>query len=125
VNGLPLRRWLDGATLLLGLLLLWVFVRQTDFHADLDLLVRIGPLPFLIYLAVNVALAILTPGPQFGGEPAQVYLLVRRSRLAAPQAVASVALDRLLELTLNFTFLAGGFSMHCTMGFWEPRWMVG
>ncbi|MBI3958264.1 MAG: flippase-like domain-containing protein [Chloroflexi bacterium] len=136
------RRWLDGAALLLGLLLFWIFARQVDWGDGLSLLRRIGPTPFLIYLAVNGGIAVLfavrwwllltgmgvylpfgrvvvyrmiaatvsllTPGPQFGGEPAQVYLLVRHSGVAAPQAIAAVALDRLLELAVNLAFLTGG-----------------
>lgn len=137
------RRWLDGAALLLGLLLFWLFARQVDWADGFALLRRIGPTPFLIYLAVNCGIAVLfanrwwlllagmgvdvpfgrvvvyrmiaatvsllTPGPQFGGEPAQVYLLVRRSHVASSQAIASVALDRLLELAVNLAFLTGGF----------------
>ncbi len=136
------RRWLDGTALLLGLLLLWLFAQQVDWRDGQALLRRIGPTPFLIYLAVNGGIAVLfavrwwlllrgigvdlplrrvvvyrmiaatvsllTPGPQFGGEPAQVYLLVRRSGVAVPQAIAAVALDRLLELAVNLAFLTGG-----------------
>ena len=136
-----LRPWLNRSALLLGLLLFWLFARQVDWAEGLALLVRMGSTPFLIYLAVNVGIALLfanrwwlllrgmgvhlpfgrvavyrmiaatvsllTPGPQFGGEPAQVYLLVRGSGVAAPQAIAAVALDRLLELAVNLAFLAG------------------
>lgn len=136
------RRWLDGATLLLGLLLLWLFARQVNWREEFVLLAQIGPAPFLIYVAINCAIALffanrwwlllrgmgvplpfgrvavyrmigatislLTPGPQFGGEPAQVWLLVRRGGVTSSQAIASVALDRLLELTANLAFLVAG-----------------
>ncbi|GAB4398119.1 MAG: hypothetical protein OHK0052_21020 [Anaerolineales bacterium] len=49
-----------------------------------------------------------TPGPQFGGEPLQVRLLQTRHHLPLPQALAAVSLDKLLELLVNFTFLALG-----------------
>lgn len=49
-----------------------------------------------------------TPGPQFGGEPLQVYLLKRREALPTEIAVASVAVDKLLELLANFSFLLVG-----------------
>lgn len=49
-----------------------------------------------------------TPGPQFGGEPLQVALLNRRHAMPLPAAVAAVTLDRLVELSLNFGFLAFG-----------------
>lgn len=136
------RRWLDWATLLLGLLLLWLFARQVNWREAFALLAQIGPVPFLIYVAINCAIALffanrwwlllrgmgvripfgrlaiyrmigatislLTPGPQFGGEPAQVWLLARRGGVASSQAIASVALDRLLELTVNLAFLVAG-----------------
>lgn len=54
------------------------------------------------------AVSLLTPGPQFGGEPLQVHLLVRREAAPPDRAVASVALDRALELTANFAFLLVG-----------------
>lgn len=135
------RGWLDRLAVLLGLLLLWFFVQQVDWAEGLMLVGRMGPGPFLLYLAVNVGISLLfanrwwlllrgmgvrlpfgrvavyrmiaatvsmlTPGPQFGGEPAQVYLLVRGSGVAAPQAIAAVALDRLLELAVNLAFLTG------------------
>lgn len=49
-----------------------------------------------------------TPGPQFGGEPLQVALLNRRHAMPLPTAAAAVTLDRLVELSLNFGFLAFG-----------------
>ena len=136
------RRWLDGATLLFGVLLFWLFARQVDWAAGFALLGHVGPLRFLLYLAANGAIALLfanrwwlllrgmgvhlpfgrvavyrmisatvsllTPGPQFGGEPVQVYLLVRRSQVSPATAIAGVALDRLLELAVNLAFLIVG-----------------
>ncbi|MBX3054424.1 MAG: flippase-like domain-containing protein [Caldilineaceae bacterium] len=68
-------------------------------------------LPFLkvaAYRLIGATVSLLTPGPQFGGEPVQVYYLVRHSGLPPGQAVASVALDRLLEISVNFIFLIAG-----------------
>lgn len=45
-----------------------------------------------------------TPGPQFGGEPVQV-LLLERAGVLRQTAVASVSLDKSLELLVNFGFL--------------------
>lgn len=137
-----LRPWPETAALALGLLLFWLFARQVNWADSLALLGRIGPYPFLIYVGVNWAIALLfanrwwlllrgmgvhlsfarvaiyrligatvsllTPGPQFGGEPAQVWLLVRRAGVPSPPAIAAVALDRLLELTVNLAFVTGG-----------------
>ncbi len=46
-----------------------------------------------------------TPGPQFGGEPIQVYAAEQVHRVPRPIAAASVALDKALELAINFLFL--------------------
>ncbi len=49
-----------------------------------------------------------TPGPQFGGEPLQVYLLKKRHDIPTEIGLASVSLDKILELLANFTFLMLG-----------------
>lgn len=49
-----------------------------------------------------------TPGPQFGGEPLQIRLLQTCHNLSLSHALAAVSLDKLLELLVNFTFLALG-----------------
>jgi uncharacterized protein (TIRG00374 family) len=49
-----------------------------------------------------------TPGTQLGGEPLQVHLLHRRGEVPISTAVASVTLEKLLELLANFTFLLIG-----------------
>lgn len=61
-----------------------------------------------LYRLAAFAVSYLTPGPQFGGEPLQVYLLSRRREVPAPAAIASVVLDKTLELVSNFTFLIAG-----------------
>jgi uncharacterized protein (TIRG00374 family) len=53
-------------------------------------------------------LSYITPGPQFGGEPFQVYCLVRRRQVPVEAASASVAVDRLLELMGTLLFLSLG-----------------
>jgi uncharacterized protein (TIRG00374 family) len=58
-----------------------------------------------IYRLVGATVSLLTPGPQFGGEPMQVWLLNRRSRVPLPTAIASVTLEKSMELLANFTFL--------------------
>jgi hypothetical protein len=52
-----------------------------------------------------------TPGPQFGGEPLQVYLLNQREGMKTSTAAASVTVDKLLELLANFTFLLVGITV--------------
>ncbi len=47
----------------------------------------------------------ITPGPQFGGEPLQVYWLWKNYRLARHAALLAVGLDRFFELWINFAVL--------------------
>lgn len=69
------------------------------------------PIPYFTlagYRLAAFAISYFTPGPQFGGEPLQVYLVQRRHRVARPTAISAVALDKSLELFANFAFLLGG-----------------
>jgi CDP-diacylglycerol---glycerol-3-phosphate 3-phosphatidyltransferase len=58
-------------------------------------------------MGANV-LSYITPGPQFGGEPFQVYCLVTHHQVPAEAASASVAVDRLIELMGTLLFLSFG-----------------
>ena len=60
------------------------------------------------YRLASFGVSYFTPGPQFGGEPLQVYLLKKRHNIPTATALASVSLDKILELLANFTFLALG-----------------
>jgi uncharacterized protein (TIRG00374 family) len=46
----------------------------------------------------------ITPGPQFGGEPLQVFWLCRNG-LSLEKSLLSIGLDRFYELLINFTVL--------------------
>jgi glycosyltransferase 2 family protein len=75
-------------------------------------------IPFLRLLGYRLAgfgVSYFTPGPQFGGEPLQVYLVHRHHDVPREAAIAAVTLDKLLELLANFAFLVGGLAcvMHC------------
>lgn len=68
-------------------------------------------IPFFTLFGYRVAafgLSYFTPGPQFGGEPLQVYLVEKKHNTPRPAAIAAMTLDKALELTLNFTFLFVG-----------------
>lgn len=68
-------------------------------------------LPFLSlfgYRLTAFGVTYFTPGPQFGGEPLQVYLVQRRHQVPLQSAVAAVTLDKVLEMIVNFGFLVGG-----------------
>lgn len=75
------------------------------------------PLRCLIgYRLTAAALAYVTPGPQVGGEPLQVWWLTHRHAVAAEQAIAGVALDRLSEWVGNLAIVATGLALAA----WRP-----
>jgi len=53
-------------------------------------------------------ISFITPGPQFGGEPFQVYWLWKRFSASGAAAMLGVVLDRFYELWVNFAFLLLG-----------------
>jgi uncharacterized protein (TIRG00374 family) len=63
------------------------------------------------YRLAGFGVTYFTPGPQFGGEPLQVYLLNQREGMKTSTAAASVTVDKLLELLANFTFLLVGITV--------------
>ncbi len=76
----------------------------------------------LAYRLAGFGMSYVTPGPQFGGEPLQVHLLHRRQGTALETAIASVFLDRLVDLLVNFTFLAVGILTILMAGL-GPGWL--
>jgi len=65
-------------------------------------------LSVLGYRLVAFGISYFTVGPQIGGEPAQVYYLQSRHAIPTSRALASVSLDKILELLANFAFLLVG-----------------
>ncbi|MAT40951.1 MAG: hypothetical protein CL609_01320 [Anaerolineaceae bacterium] len=62
------------------------------------------------YRLVSFGISYFTPGPQFGGEPAQIRLL-KQDGLPLETSLASVYLDRLIDLLVNFTVLFLGLAV--------------
>ncbi len=91
---------LNAAILLLFSSRWWLIVRALGH--------RIPYLTLARYRLASFGVSYFTPGPQFGGEPLQVYLLKTRHNVPTETALASVSLDKILELLANFTFLALG-----------------
>ena len=58
-----------------------------------------------LYRLAGFGFAYFTPGPRVGGEPVQVILAERRSGVPRDAAIASVALDRMLDASMNLGFL--------------------
>jgi uncharacterized protein (TIRG00374 family) len=62
---------------------------------------------FAIKLA-GQTISFITPGPQFGGEPLQIYWLYQHCGIAIHRAILSLTLDRFYELWVNFSVLLAG-----------------
>lgn len=73
-----------------------------------------GSVSFVALTSIRLAgqsISFVTPGPQFGGEPMQLYWLYKRQDLALHKAVLSLGLDRFLELWVNFAVLLVGAAL--------------
>ena len=80
----------------------------------LILLAQGHAIPYLRLAAYRLAafgVTYFTPGPQFGGEPLQIFLVQRREGVPAATAFSALALDKSLELLANFAFLAAGVAL--------------
>ncbi len=102
IAGLTVFQWLlwIGLNLLIILLLAarWqVLTRAMGAVTTLGSLIRVRQAGQLI--------SFVTPGPQFGGEPLQVYWLWKRYGLPGHAAFLAVGLDRFYELWINFSIL--------------------
>lgn len=65
-------------------------------------------LELLLIRQAGQSVSFITPGPQFGGEPLQLFWLWRRARLPLHKALLSLGLDRVFELAINFFVLIFG-----------------
>ncbi len=70
--------------------------------------VQINYLTASRYRLAATAVSYFTPGPQFGGEPLQVWVLTKYEGVTGETAVASVTIDKLMELIANFAILVFG-----------------
>lgn len=78
-----------------------------------------------IYRLAAFGLSYFTPGPQFGGEPLQIYLLRKRHAVSTSSGTASVTLEKVIELVGNFTFLLVGLTLIARLEFFEGRGGLG
>ena len=103
--GLSWPQWLiwggiNVLVLLLGTLRWQVFTRLLGLP--------VGFVQLLLVRQAGQLISFLTPGPQFGGEPFQIYWLCRRYQAPVHGAVLSLGLDRFFELWINFSVLILG-----------------
>lgn len=62
------------------------------------------------YRIAAFAVSYFTPGPHVGGEPLQVYLVNKQHGVPPAVAIATVTLDKVLEMVMNFLVLGGGLT---------------
>ncbi len=104
-------RELDGIDLLLlasvnTVVFVFFGIRWWLLLCALDQRVPFGRL--LLYRLTSFAISYFTPGPHFGGEPYQVYATTQWHNVPVGTAIAAVALDKLLEMLVNFALLTAG-----------------
>jgi len=78
----------------------WLILRAQGY--------RIPYLTLSAYRLAAFSVAYFTPGPHIGGEPWQVFLPQQRHGVPGTVALASLGLDKLLDVLANFTFLVVG-----------------
>jgi uncharacterized protein (TIRG00374 family) len=99
---------LNAAILILLTARWWLILRAQGYPRSYPALVG--------YRLAAFGVTYFTPGPQMGGEPLQAYLLHRKQAVPQATAVASVTLDKLLELLANFSFLVVGVTTTLVSG---------
>ncbi len=105
VSGLSLWQWSLWSLLNLVIILIYV-QRWRCLSVAAGLEIKFKHL-FLLRQAGQL-ISFITPGPQFGGEPFQVYWIWKRFSSPGTLAILSVALDRFFELWINFAVLLLG-----------------
>lgn len=105
VSGLSRLQWVFWSVLNLVIILVYVQRwRCLSEAAGLDIRFR----SLFMLRQAGQLVSFITPGPQFGGEPFQVYWLWKKFSASGTLAFLSVALDRFFELWINFAVLLLG-----------------
>jgi uncharacterized protein (TIRG00374 family) len=73
-------------------------------------------LALVAYRQAAFAVSYFTPGQNFGGEPVQVLALRNRHKVPGSTALASVTLDRAIELIINLIVLIFGIALVTSSG---------
>ncbi len=105
VGSLSMLQWIYWAGL--NLLIIFIFVwRWMSLTFGLNLNLNFINLLFLRQAGQSVSF--ITPGPQFGGEPLQIYFLWKKFNISPGDSFLAIALDRFCELWVNFAVLLLG-----------------
>lgn len=102
LSSLSAQQWLGWLALNLGIILVaclrWQLICKL-LNAPVSLV------KLLLIRQAGQAVSFITPGPQFGGEPLQIYWLYQRCQLAIHSALLALGVDRFFELWINFSVL--------------------
>jgi uncharacterized membrane protein YbhN (UPF0104 family) len=63
------------------------------------------------YNLIGFGLSYFTPGPQWGGEPVQIYLVKQRHEVSTAHSIAALTLDKLLAWLSQGTLLLVGLGL--------------
>ncbi|MGZ0079489.1 lysylphosphatidylglycerol synthase transmembrane domain-containing protein [Methylomonas sp. YC3] len=99
---LSISQWL--AWIALNLAIIFLAAQRWWVLSDL-LKLPVGVAKLLLIRQAGQAVSFITPGPQFGGEPLQIFWLYKRCHLPLHGALLSLGLDRFYELWINFSIL--------------------
>lgn len=102
INRLSAGQWLAWAGFNLAIILL--ATQRWRVLADM-LKLPVSFYQLLMFRQAGQAVSFITPGPQFGGEPLQIFWLWKQCRLPIHSAVLALGLDRFYELWVNFGML--------------------
>ena len=91
----------------------WVILRALNYRPPYRHLIA--------YRLTAFGISYFTPGTQFGGEPAQIFLLSRRDNIPSGDAIVSVAVDKLFEMAFNFAFLGVGLFITLQTGIFAVK----
>lgn len=105
-----LRVWQIGLLAVINVFVLVAFALRLHLLLPaVDL--RIPFFALMKYWMAGFAVSYLTPGPQFGGGPVQVYLMHRERDAPLGPAISAVATSKLVERVGNAVFLLVGLRL--------------
>ena len=102
LSTLTITQWLAWISINLAIIAL-ATQRWLTLIKGLGLSVKFNEL--LMIRQAGQAISFITPGPQFGGEPLQIYWLWKRNHWPIHSALLAVGMDRFYELWINFGVL--------------------
>lgn len=120
VTRLSLQQWLywSGLNLFIIFIFVWRWMALTK-----GLGLNLHFLNLLYLRQAGQSVSFITPGPQFGGEPLQIYLLYKKFSIAPGDSFLALAVDRFFELWVNFAVLLLGILFLVFAGSGITNWL--